>query len=151
MKNFKFLGIYPNLFGASKWPESKTRISYFVRGNPGHISAETVKGKWRPVKIMAESELNLFYSKVWTISQLKKFQGLVFMSPVVPIASRYRVFLVRQKAMIKFEPVIRDEKPNIISLSETLLKAKLFYKKEFLNVKKWKRFPELNRLLGGFR
>ena len=48
-------------------------------------------------------------------------------------------------------PFLRDEKPKIISLSETLLKAKLFYEKEFLNVKKWKRFPELNRLLGGFR
>ena len=83
---------------------------------------------------MAESELNLFYSKVWTISQLKKFQGLVYITSIVPIASRYRVFLVRQKAMIKFEPVIRDEKPNIISLSETLLKAKLFHEKEFLQV-----------------
>jgi len=49
------------------------------------------------------------------------------------------------------EKVPRDEKPKIISLSETLLKAKLFYEKEFLNLKKWKRFPELNRLLGGFR
>ena len=101
---------------------------------------------------MAESELNLFYSKVWTISQLKKFQGLVFMSPVVPIADRYRGYLVRQKKNEKISsPFLRDEKPKIISLSETLLKAKLFYEKEFLNVKKWKRFPELNRLLGGFR
>ena len=58
---------------------------------------------------------------------------------------------VRIRKLDYFEPIIRDEKPKIISLSETLLKAKLFFETELLNVKKWKRFPELNRLLGGFR
>ena len=107
---------------------------------------------------MAGSELNLFYSKVWTISQLKKFQGLVhFHDPsgrvvrLVGLVGTGETWFVRIRKMEIFEPIIRDEKPKIISLSETLLKAKLFFETELLNVKKWKRFPELNRLLGGFR
>ena len=107
---------------------------------------------------MAESELNLFYSKVWTISELKKFQGLVYIHGpsgmvvrVGYLVSTGDTWFVRIRKMENFEPIIRDEKPKIISLSETLLKAKLFFETELLNLKKWKRFPELNRLLGGFR
>ena len=62
-----------------------------------------------------------------------------------------RRYLGPSSKIENIEPIIRDEKPKIISLSETLLKAKLFFETELLNVKKWKRFPELNRLLGGFR
>ena len=107
---------------------------------------------------MAESELNLFYSKVWTISELKKFQGLVYIHGpggmvvrLVCLVGTGDTWFVRIRKIENFEPIIRDEKPKIISLSETLLKAKLFFETELLNVKKWKRFPELNRLLGGFR
>ena len=107
---------------------------------------------------MAESELNLFCSKVWMISQLKKFQGLVYIHDpsgtvvrLVRLIGTGDTWFLRIRKIENYEPIIRDEKPKIISLSETLLKAKLFFETELLNVKKWKRFPELNRLLGGFR